>query len=155
MKKVTLLFWVCMILTGCTDRPNVNKSADSCAIRYIIAQWANAVKSKDVNQIVGFFTQDGVSMSDDIPISVGQKAIRNHTENWFSDTTIIFDSYSTAVDTVEISTLGEMAFNRGRDRYVKKTPDGPVEVIGKWINIWKKIDGRWLCVVEIWNSDKP
>lgn len=108
-----------------------------------------------MNQIVGFFTQDGVSMSDDIPISVGQKAIRNQTENWFSDTTIIFDSYSTAVDTVEISTLGEMAFNRGRDRYVKKTPDGPVEVIGKWINIWKKIDGRWLCVVEIWNSDKP
>jgi len=130
-------------------------SVESNAIRNIIEQWANAVKSKDVSQIVNFFSQDGVSMSDDIPISVGQKAIMTQTKNWFSDTTIMFDTYSTTVDTVEISVSGEIAFNRGTDRYIKKTPNGPVEVIGKWINIWKKVDGRWQCVVEMWNSDKP
>jgi ketosteroid isomerase-like protein len=36
-----------------------------------------------------------------------------------------------------------------------KTPNGPVDDMSKWIDIWKKIDGQWKVVVNIWNSDMP
>jgi len=34
-------------------------------------------------------------------------------------------------------------------------PKETVESVGKWIDIWKEINGEWKCIVNISNSDKP
>jgi hypothetical protein len=36
-----------------------------------------------------------------------------------------------------------------------KTKDGLVKDEGKWVDIWKKIDGQWKVTVSCGNSNKP
>jgi len=35
------------------------------------------------------------------------------------------------------------------------TSNGIVEDIDKWITIYRKINGEWKVIVDIWNSDIP
>lgn len=155
MKKIVVFFCACIILIGCTRTPKVDTLAEANAIRNIEAQWGAAFQAKDIDKIISIFASDAVSMGANIPISVGIEAIRKATETGFSDTTFLFKTYSNKVDAVEISASGDLAYDRGTDRIIRNTPNGSVEVVGKWIDIYKKIDGEWKCIVAIWNSDKP
>ena len=155
MKKIAAFFCTCIILFGCTSTPKVDTLAEANAIRNIEAQWATAIQGKDVNKIISFFASDAVSMPVNRPIIVGLESLRKDTEYWFSDTTILFKTYSNTVEAVEISSSGDLAYDRGTDHLVRNTSNGPVEDIGKWIGIYKKINGEWKCVVVIGNNDKP
>jgi hypothetical protein len=48
-----------------------------------------------------------------------------------------------------------MAYSYGHDEIMVKTKDGLVKDEGKWIDIWKKVDGQWKVVVSSGNSNKP
>jgi hypothetical protein len=38
---------------------------------------------------------------------------------------------------------------------VFETPDGPVEDMGKYLVIWRKIDGEWFVAAIAVSSDAP
>ena len=42
-----------------------------------------------------------------------------------------------------ISESGDMAWEYGWNRAVYEGPDGPIEDEGKYLEVWKKIDGKW------------
>jgi ketosteroid isomerase-like protein len=94
-------------------------------------------------------------MKPNTPISIGLQAIRKERESSFTDTTMLYKTYSSKIDTIEVSASGDLAYVRGTDRITTKTPNGLVDDMGKWVDIWKKINGEWKVVVNIWNSDMP
>lgn len=155
MKKIAAFFCTSLIFIGCNRSPVVDTPAEAKTIRNIEAQWGAAFQAKDINKIVSLFASDAVLMGANMPISVGIEAIRKAQETGFSDTTILFKTYSNMVDAVEISASGDLAYARGTDRLIRNTPNGSAEEVGKWIDIYKKIDGEWKCIAAIWNSDMP
>ena len=155
MKKTAALVCTCVILIGCTSTPKVDTIAEAKAIRNLENQWMAAIKAKDTDKIAGFYSSNAVTMFADLPIFVGKEAILKSWEMWFSDTTIITENYFAPIDTVEVSASGDLAYVRGKERFIQNTPDGPIEVANKWVDIWKKTDGEWKCIVTIGNSDKP
>jgi ketosteroid isomerase-like protein len=58
------------------------------------------------------------------------------------------------MDTIEVSASGDLGYARGTNRYSLKTPNGPAEYVDRFIDIYKKTDGKWKCIVGIWNSNR-
>ena len=155
MKKIAILFCACIILIGCTRAPKVDTLAEANAIRNLEDQWTVALQKSDTDKIISFFNTDAVAMKPNTPISIGLQAIRKERESSFTDTTMLYRTYSSKIDTIEVSASGDLAYVRGTDRITTKTPNGLVDDMGKWVDIWKKINGEWKVVVNIWNSDMP
>jgi ketosteroid isomerase-like protein len=88
-------------------------------------------------------------------IYIGLQASRKQLENIFADTTILWNTTSSAIDIVEVSASGDLAYVRGINRSKIKTQTGIGENSDKWIDVWKKTDGKWKNIVQIWNSNNP
>jgi len=155
MKKIAVFFWTCIALSACTTTPKVDIQAEKDLIQNYEDQWTVALQSGDAEKIVGFYATEAVSMRSNQPVYIGLNAIRNGIESMLADTTLIFNTYTGKVDAIEISVSGDMAYSYGHDEIMVKTKDGLVKDEGKWVDIWKKIDGQWKVTVSCGNSNKP
>jgi ketosteroid isomerase-like protein len=154
MKKIALLFCACIALIGCNTAPKVDIQAEKDAIQNNEDQWTIALQTRDVEKIVSYYATEAVSMRPNQPIYIGLNAIRNGTETMLADTTLLFDTYTGKVDAIEVSVAGDMAYSYGHDELMVKTKDGLVKDEGKWVDIWKKLDGQWKVMVSCGNSNK-
>jgi uncharacterized protein (TIGR02246 family) len=159
MKKSFYFPLVAMILlTACqpkTKTTSVDTLADADAIRSIENQWTVALQNKDIDKILSLYSPEGVSMKPNNSIYTGLENIRKQVESDCADTTMLWNATSTTIDTIEVSASGDIAYARGINRGKMKTPAGIVETSDKWIDIYKKVDGQWKCIVSIWNSNNP
>ena len=153
-----------LVLAGCTatytgdapspspEIPAVDLAAEEATIRELDRQWMEAVAARDVDAAASFFAPDGIQMQAHGPTVVGRDAIRAWFESWMLDTSM---TNSFAPDVIEVAASGDLAYDRGTYRVVVETPEGPGEDIGKYVVIWKKIDGEWKVILDIANSDSP
>ena len=159
MKKSTsfllIILAILMFNCQCTNISPSAIKAEEDKIKSLDKEWVAAIKAKDIDKICSFYSPDAISMDQDFPSSIGIEAIRKANEKWLSDTLISKTVGESIVDAVEVSSSGDMAWDRGPINYMMNTSDGPVEFVGKWINIWRKIGGQWKVVAVIANNDKP
>lgn len=58
-------------------------------------------------------------------------------------------------DQIIVSGSGDMALDRGTYR-LSMQPDGKaVSDTGKYVVVWRKVDGDWKAAADIFNSDLP
>lgn len=111
--------------------------------------WAAALNARDVNALMALYTDDAVSMGDDAPMLVGKAAIQAAQEAEFktmpAGQTFMFE-------TMDIYGDGDIVTETGKTTY--KDAAGKVTGTGKYMAIFKKQDGKYLCVREIYNSDQ-
>jgi ketosteroid isomerase-like protein len=101
------------------------------------------------------YASEAVFMMPNEPIYIGIETIRKKIESMFADSTTLWETYTWTSDKIEVSSPGDLAYVRGTSRTSIKTPNGLGEDVGKGIDVWKKENGEWKCVLSIWNSDKP
>jgi len=155
MKKTFYVMLVAvMIITACQTKTKT-ASNDADAIRNIENQWTVALQNKDIDKVMSLYSPEGVVMKPNNSIYVGLQSIRKQVESDFADTTMLWNTTSTTIDIIEVSASGDIAYARGINRGKMKTLTGIVENSDKWIDIYKKIDGEWKCIVGIWNSNNP
>jgi ketosteroid isomerase-like protein len=154
MKKIALFFCACIALIGCNTEPKVDIQAEKDAIQNNEDQWTVALQTSDVEKIVSYYATEAVSMRPNQPIYTGLNEIRNATESMFADTTLLFNTYTGKVDAIEVSVAGDMAYSYGHDEIMVKTKGGLVKDEGKWVDVWKKLDGQWKVIVSCGNSNK-
>lgn len=148
---------VILLLLGCSCNPVADTKAEAEKIRQLDNEWVAATKAGDVEKIMNLFAPDAVSMDPGAPILIGLPAIRKSTEDWLSDKSVTA-SFKETIDAIEVSTSGDLAWDRGTYTILAKTPFGEKEDGGKWVNIWRNIDGQWKVILGISNSnqsDKP
>jgi ketosteroid isomerase-like protein len=143
---------ILLVLSSCQNN-KADMNADAKAIHNLEDQWSSALQARDIDKVLSFFASEGVEMDPNLPIFAGLKAIREVNESWLSDTTILFKTFTYTIDPIEVSASGDLGYARGSSRVKKASPKGPVEIRTKWVDIWKKIDGKWKVVVNISNSD--
>ena len=152
MKKTALFFCTCIILFGCARTPKVDTTAEADAIRDIENQWIAANQAKDIDKIIACFSDDTVLIEPGVPVTEGVQSIKELWGSMAADTTFLWETYSTTIDKIEVAASGDLAYDRGISRMQMKTSEGITEYVGKWVGIWKKIDGQWKCVLVIANS---
>lgn len=147
-----------MIITACQSKTKivpVDTLADADVIRSLENQGTIAYQTKNLDKYMNLYSSEAVFMMPNEPIFVDIETIRKKIESIFADSTNLWEKYSWTTDKIEVSSSGDLAYVKGTSRESKQTPNGIVEEVGKGVDVWKKENGEWKCVLSIWNSDKP
>lgn len=162
--RLILLAASALLISSCdTGKENANgassntaasatAAADEDAIRGQVARWLQLIKSKDAAAIAQIYTEDGAFMPPNATIGKGRSAIE---QNWKAMMDTPGFELMFAPEQIIVSSSGDMALDRGTYR-LTVAPDGTEQVdTGKYVVVWRKIDGNWKAAADIINSDLP
>ena len=101
--------------------------------------------SKDTAYLNGIFTKDARVLAPNMDVVTGKKAISQLNEEWVNFGIHEFEENSTAT-----YGGGDFIVDEG-NYFMTYGPDTVVDK-GKYINVWKKVNGNWKIYSNIWNS---
>jgi uncharacterized protein (TIGR02246 family) len=127
---------------GLADQPN-----DEARVREVIADWAAAVRAKDVDRAITYYAADVVSFDLAPPLQyAGREALRKNLAEWFPtfQGPIGYD-----VHNLSITAGGDVAFCRSLNRISGTRTNG--EKTDVWVRATigcRRVGGRWLITHE-------
>lgn len=128
--------------------PPIDMDALKSEIQVIEDQWAKADNEDDVDALMAMYADDAVTMPDNEPMVSGKEAIRARmVEQNAKDTTNTTARY----EVMDVFAGGDYVVEVGKG--IHTDTSGNVYT-GKYMVLFRKIDGGYEVVREIWNSDK-
>jgi ketosteroid isomerase-like protein len=100
---------------------------------------------------VSFFTPDAVVHAANVPEIHGHGALLELYETVMS-TVADFEGTTTKIS---VAASGDMAYKYGINRFWIESPNGRVELLGKYLAAWKKIEGEWYVAALAFSNDAP
>jgi uncharacterized protein (TIGR02246 family) len=161
-KKNYLLASLCMLfavfIIGCnTTETKPAEAAASAApdmgkvkteIQTLETAWAAAENAGDSKALAAFYADDAVSMPRDKPMIVGKEAIAKDIEAGMAtrdkSMTIAYNVLDVFGDENTVTEVGTA---------IRKDSTGKVAYSGKYMAIWVKRDGKYLCIRDMSNND--
>ena len=111
-------------------------------------RFMEAFNAEDADALATLFAEDGVMLPPNAAAIFGRDAIRaSHLEEFASADVAI------ELEDLEITVEGDLGYKAGR--YRVRTTDDQLIDRGKYIEIWRKVDGQWKIHRDIWNSSMP
>lgn len=111
-------------------------------------RWSEHYVNESLRGLAELYTDDGKILPNGADIIEGREAIAEHFK--------MKEGYSPLSHTVqseEITICGEYAYDygyyQGTNENARKEQNS---FSGKYVIIWKKLDGKWLIYVDIWNA---
>ena len=165
LKSATVCIALFLFTYGCsestTDKASdakndntqaISTKADPATLKAEIQEletaWAKADNDRDVNTLAAFYSEDAVSMSNNAPMSVGSAAIKKDMEASMAKRPM---GVTTSYDVLDVFGGGDYVTEVGKT--TRKDSTGKVTTTGKYMAIWKKRDGKWICIRDISNDD--
>ena len=150
LKRAAIVAAGLVLLPGCEKA--VDTAAVEAELKSGVRAWIDAYNAGDIDAIVAHYAPDAVVMAPGYPVATGHDAIR---------AMITTDSAATRAagaklvvsdgDTVGVS--GDLAWHTGH--YTATDAAGAVVDSGSYMEVQQSIDGKWLIIRDIWNSDQP
>lgn len=139
-----------LAIAACTP-PVADTSADAAVLRDGTKAWVDAYNAGDADSIVAMYAEDAVLMPPDAPLAKGHEAIRSFLAADIASfkangVTLVLGEESTGVS-------GNTGWHSGT--FKVNGAGGATVGTGKYLEIWRKTDGKWLMVHDIWNGDAP
>jgi uncharacterized protein (TIGR02246 family) len=129
--------------------PAVDMAAVKAEIQAIENQWADAINKKDLTGLMAMYADDAISMPDGAPTLNGKVAIQEKQEKQFAEAK---GNVTISFQTLDVFGDGDIVTEYGTS--TEKDDKGNVVETGKYVATFKKTDGKYLCIREIYNSDK-
>jgi uncharacterized protein (TIGR02246 family) len=124
-------------------------AADEAAIRASADAWNDAYNAADVDKIVALYTEDAVMMPPDAPTAASPAAMREFL------TKDIAGAKAAGVkvkdDGGTVGVLADVAWHAGN--FSASDAAGKTVATGKYLELWRKKDGKWRMFRDIWNND--
>jgi len=132
--------------------PSEKPSGVEQLLRDLDAQWAKAAAAKDVEQTIGYYSDDAIVLPPNATSAATKEAIRNVWKDMFASPSLVISWQPTRV---QVGKSGEMAWVRGTYELTMNDASGkPIDDRGKYLEVWEKqTDGNWKCAADMWNSD--
>lgn len=124
-------------------------TADEQAIRNIKTRWQELIAAKDAAAIEQIYADDAVLMPQNEPAVVGREAIG---ARWARQFTLPDLNFSLQSEQLLVSSSADLAHDRGTYSFAATLPHGPITDVGKYVIVWRKIDGEWRVIADIFNS---
>ena len=139
--------------TPCPPAPEVevetlDMEAVNAEIAALEAAYQSASNAKDTEGVLAYYSEDAHSYPPKKATREGKEAIRsamNENPNTGNG--------SMALETLDVWAAGDIAVETGTWADMDST--GTVVATGKYMSIFEKRDGKYICVRDIWNSDMP
>jgi uncharacterized protein (TIGR02246 family) len=149
MARLALFLALLLLTAGPVSAADLK--ADEARIRALIGEWLEAVAAKDADRTAGFYAADGMMMPQGAPAAIGTGAIAKAWGGLYAmkDFSLIFTPSS-----ITVAEAGDMAMDIGTYELSFTGEDGKkVADHGKYVVVWKKVDGDWKAAADIFNSD--
>jgi ketosteroid isomerase-like protein len=132
--------------------PSEKPSGVEQLLRDLDAEWAKAAAAKDVEQTIGYYSDDAIVLPPNATSAATREAIRNVWKDMFASPGLVISWQPTRV---QVGKSGEMAWVRGTYELTMNGASGkPIDDRGKYLEVWEKqTDGNWKCAAGMWNSD--
>ena len=150
LRALTSSVAVCLFCIGCTAAPGVDVNAEMLEIRELDRLWLVTFSEKDIEGAMQFFAPDAVLMPAHAPAIAGKESIQAWFESWLPNPAV---TSTFAPDEIEVAASGDLAYDRGTYQFTMETPEGRFRDTGKYLIVWKIIDGEWKAIFDISNSD--
>jgi uncharacterized protein (TIGR02246 family) len=154
--QLASLLSVLIFLAACASEPQKpapapdTRKADEAAIRSASADWSKAAQAKDLDKIVGVYTDDAVYFVNNGALVKGKDNIKMSWQPMLGSpgTTL---SWTTSY--IEVARSGDLAYEYGTYSLVTEAKKGkPTEEKGKYVTVWRKQpDGSWKVAADIDN----
>jgi len=121
-------------------------------LRDLDVQWAKAAAAKDVEQTIGYYSDDAIVLPPNATGAATKEAIRNVWKDMFASPSLVISWQPTRV---QVAKSGEMAWVSGTYELTMNDASGkPINDRGKYLEVWEKqSDENWKCRADMWNSD--
>lgn len=141
MKKICFAAILVAVVVACAQ-PTAQTSPE---IRALSDQWEAALQAGDAAAIAAFYSEDCRILAPNTDLATGRSA----AEAAFGG--MIDAGLTGELETVEATVVGDLGFNLGT--YTLQAADGSLVDRGKFIEIWRQVNGEWKITDDIWNSD--
>lgn len=143
------------LLLTATSAPALAQEAgagDEAKVTELSRQWGEAAKARDTVGTWIHYAADAVLMPPNGPAIEGTEGLRAFWVGAMKnpDLTLTF-----APTHVVVSEGGDMAYDIGTYQMTTKSADGTMEDEGKYLVVWRKMDGEWKVVADMFNSNQP
>jgi uncharacterized protein (TIGR02246 family) len=154
LKSAAIIAVGLVALAGCQKAAVVDTAAIETELKNGTRTWLASYNAGDADAIAARYTDDAVVMSPGAPAATGREAIRaliaeqSAAAKAAGMTLAALDG-----DTVGVSASGDMAWHSGG--YTVSDANGAVIDSGNYMEVQQNVDGKWMIVSDIWNSDRP
>lgn len=131
----------------------VDVTAETEAVRARSNGLVSAEGALDAEGSLSFYAEDAIVQPDGAPQIQGRDAIDTLYRQFFEDSQL--KEFYAKGSHITVSQSGDLAYEYGVNRTVLAGPEGDLVAVGKYLLVWKKIDGEWMVVVLTFSSDAP
>jgi uncharacterized protein (TIGR02246 family) len=131
--------------------PAAVAASDEAAIRAAADSWTVAYNAREVDKVVALYTDDAVLMPPNVQALPGRAAITKYLTQDIAASKAAGLTFKDGPSTVGVS--GDLAWHTGTSSAV----DASGKVMGtvNYTEVWRRTNGKWLMVRDIWNDDAP
>ena len=123
-------------------------AAIKAEIQALESAWSAADNARDANAVAAFYADDAWSLSNDKPTLVGKAAILTEITEGFAKkaagTTVSYEVQDVFGNDTQVTEVGKST---------TKDASGKVISTGKYMAVWEKRDGKYICIRDIYNND--
>jgi len=134
--------------TTVVETPKADMAQVRSEITTLENAYADALNKRDIEAVMAIYADDAVSMQDGGPSLTGKAAIRAQQEKDFASPP---RSASVTFETLDIYGDGDVVTEVGKS--IDKDAAGKVVGGGKYIAVFEKRNGKYVCIRDIYNSD--
>ena len=142
MKKLITLVFV-LLMVGCMQAPQTDLEGFK-AMRDV---WQSAYDSKDPAALAAIYAEDGALLPPNGETISSQAAIEAYL------TESLANGISIGMNDTEVYAHGDVGYMAGT--YTVTDAAGATTDKGKYVDIWRQVDGKWQIYRAIWNSSLP
>ena len=146
------VFAVVFLVAGLVSTSPALAHSVSAQIKEISAKWVAAFKQRDFVMIEALYTSDGLLLSSNSPPIEGPKAVVEVWKSWRELPNVAIEF---GANRIEVSSSGDMAYDYGWYTFAFDTDNGRFEDKGKYVVVWKRVDGAWKVAADIFNTNLP
>lgn len=154
--KYAFLSGLSVLLLSCGSSAESRNSAQNTAaeheqaIRKTNERWLALIRDHDAAAVSQLYASDGAMMAPGAPIAQGQPALQ---KAWGGLMQMPGFGLTFKADKIAIASGGDMALDQGTYLFSLTGPNGPTKDVGKYVVVWRNIDGQWKIAADIFNID--
>ena len=140
MKNLAMVL-VAIVAIGCSDAPET----DLDGLRAMEAEWQAGFDARDAAAIAAVYADDGAVLPPNGTTVSGRAAVERFWVDFMSG------GIAGGINDIEVYASGDLGYKVGT--YVITDPGGKTIDVGKYVEIWRHVDGKWQLSHDIFNSD--
>jgi ketosteroid isomerase-like protein len=140
-------------VSGTSDEKTSDNTKEDQVLRALDLAWSDAANRKDLDGVVSYMGDDGETLAPNEPAARGKAAIRASWSNLLGlpGVTVRWEPLR-----VQVAKSGEIGYTSGAYTLSYTGADAKtVSDRGKYLEVWKKANGKWKCSSDAYNSDLP